>query len=83
MIRKTKMQIAIVLLMSLVLSVGASLVVDHFLQNYLSRCVECKEIGVQEGHRRMCPGGHVYYECQPKQVQQHFGCTRHSPPSIP
>ena len=83
MIRKTKLQISIVLLMSLVLSVSASIMVDRFLQSYLSRCEECQKSGVREGHRQMCPAGHIYYECAPKHVQQHFSCTRHSPPSSP
>ena len=80
---KMKVQIAMVLLMSLVLSVGAGIMVDRFLSMYLSRCVECKKSGVQEDHRRMCPAGHIYYSCNLNQVKQHLYCNPGEAPLNP
>ena len=79
---KKKVQIALAVFIFLVLSVGTSLVVDRFLSMRLSRCVECKKSGVYEGHRRMCPAGHIYYDCQSTQVQRHLNCRRGDSPSF-
>ena len=84
MIRKTNGKYTFVLLLYVLIAVGAGLLMDRGLSWHLSKCDVCKKSGIDEGHRRMCPAGHIYYECQPTQVQQHLSCPRwDDTPSFP